>query len=259
MRFALFTFTLTFSSISAFAGSIFSTGFESPTYTVGNLGSQGGWAEFNPSDSFQTVETGTVNSGLQAVYVGTNQTATAQSGIYHTDTLSGGPLIDLSADLYIFSSTTESGWQFAGTGAVSTLTPFIGGFDLSSTGSLGTSDTIDGITAGFPVLGTFNLNTWNHVDLLFNFTTQTYTLSLNGTVIGSNLAFCGDNGPCTSGIPIAEGQFSSFFDVFASLTSNDLGVIDNVSLSSVSAPEPSTYALTGIALLAGAVVLRRRV
>jgi hypothetical protein len=253
MRFALAS--LVFSSIAAFAGSIFSTGFETPTYTTGSLGSQGGWAEFNPSDSFQTVETSTVKSGLQAVYVGTNQTAAAQSGIYHTDTLTGGPLIDLSADLYIFSSTTESGWQFAGTG--SGLAPFIGGIDLSSTGSLGTSDTIHGITAGFPVLGTFNLNTWNHLDFLYNFTTQTYTISLNGTVIGSNLAFCGDNGPCTSGIPIPETQFASFFDVFASITSNDLGVIDNLSLSSV--PEPATYALTGLALLAGAIVLRRRV
>ena len=128
---------------------------------------------------------------------------------------------------------------------------------------LGTTDTISSITAGFANLGTLNLNTWNNIDFLFNFATQTYTISLNGTALASNLAFCTDNGPCTAGGNIAEGQFQSFFDVFATVHANagdDLAAVDNWSLSSVAVgvPEPATYALTGFALMAGALLLRRR-
>jgi hypothetical protein len=238
-------------SISASAASIFSSGFEPPTYSIGNISGQDGWSIFNPPGSFDTVQNSVVKSGAQAAFVGTNQTGSGQSGMFHTDTLTGGPLIDLNADLFIFSSSTESGWQFAGTGGG--LAPFIGGFDLTPGGP---SDTISAITAGFPTIGVFTLNTWHNVDFLFNFTTQTYTISLDGSALASNLAFCTDNGPCTTGGTIAEGSFSSFFDVFASITSNDLGAIDNLSLSSV--PEPATFGLTGIVMLAGALALRRR-
>jgi hypothetical protein len=99
------------------------------------------------------------------------------------------------------------------------------------------------------------LNTWHDVDLLFNFAAQTYTISLDGTVLASNLAFCGDSGPC-AGAPVTEGQFLSFFDSFGATGANDIGAIDNISLSSV-APEPATFGLAGFALLAGALLLRR--
>jgi hypothetical protein len=244
--------TLAVSMVSAYGAVITATGFETtdtPSYSAGAVGGQNGWSIFNSSASFDNVETATVSTGLQAVEVGAFPTSTVQTGMYHTDTAIGN-LIDLNADVYVFSSSAENEWQFAGTGGTSTLTPFIGGFDLFPTA--GPSDTIEAITSGFPVIGSFSLNTWHNVDFLFNFSAQTFTVTLDGTQLASGLAFCGDNGPCT-GSPVAEGTFSSFFDVFATLNSNDLGAIDNFSLSSVAStvPEPASYLLlvSGLALL----------
>jgi hypothetical protein len=243
-------------SVSAHAGVIFATGFEtSDGYTIGAIAGQNGWAVFNPGDSNDNVGTFPPPfAGAQDANVIPLASSPGQSGIYHTDTATGA-LIDLNAEIYIASSSTETGWQFAGLG--SGLAPYIGGIDLNSSGSFGTSDQLVAITAGFPVEGAFTLNTWHDVDLLFNFTAQTYTLRLDGTVLASNLAFCTDNGPCTTPGPVAEGQFLSFFDSFGGANANDIGGLDNISLSS-GVPEPATYGLTGVALLAGALLRRRR-
>jgi hypothetical protein len=250
---------LAVASISASGGSIYSTNFGSDS--LGNLIGQDGWAGFNGSSSFATVENTFTDGTPQAAELGPFNSASVQTGIYHTDTASGSPLIDLNANIYIFSSSQENNWQFAATGGPS-LSPFIGGVDLVPTNTdLGTTDNIVAIATGFATIGSFSLNAWHNIDFLFNFATQTYTISLDGTALASNLAFCTDNGPCTAGGNIAEGQFQSFFDVFATVHANagdDLAAVDNWSISSVGVPEPGTYALTGIALLAGAFLLRRR-
>jgi hypothetical protein len=251
----LTAFILVSLAVSAHAGVIFSTGFEtSDGYSIGPIAGQNGWAVYTPGDSSDNVGTFPPPfAGTQDANVFPSASSPGQSGIYHTDTATG-PLVDLNAEVYIASSSTETGWQFAGLG--SGLFPYIGGIDVYSTGSFGTSDTIKAITAGSPVEGAFTLNVWNDVDLLFNFTSQTYAISLNGTVLASNLAFCGDNSVC-AGAPVTEGQFLSFFDSFGAVGANDSGGLDNISLTS-SVPEPATYGLTAVALLAGALLRRRR-
>jgi hypothetical protein len=243
----------------SYGGSIYFTNFGADS--VGNLVGQDGWAAFNGSSSFANVENAFTDGTPQAAELGPFDTSSVQTGIYHTDTASGSPLIDLNADIYLFSSSQENQWQFAGLAGPS-LAPFIGGIDLvPDNPDLGTTDTIHAITLGYGAIGTFTLNAWHNVDFLFNFSTQTYTVSLDGVVLAANLAFCTDNGPCTTGGTIAEGQFQSFFDVFATLHANagdDLSAVDNWSLSSVDAPEPATYGLTGLALLTGAFLRRRR-
>jgi hypothetical protein len=249
---------LAISSVSAFGGQIYFTNFGSDT--IGNLIGQDGWQAFNGSASFASVENSFTDGTPQSAELGPFTTSSVQTGMYHTDIASGSPLIDLNADIFVFSSTQESEWQFAGLAGPS-LAPFIGGVDLNPTLG-GTVDNINAITAGYPIIGSFTLNAWHNVDFLYNFATQTYTVSLDGVVLATNLPFCTDNGPCTTGGNIAEGQFQSFFDVFATVHANagdDLAAVDNWSLSSVAAvPEPATYALTGLALLAGALTLRRR-
>ena len=60
-----------------------------------------------------------------------------------------------------------------------------GGIDILGDGE------IEAITAGFPVVGMLTYNVWNNVSFLFDINTQTYSLSLNGVVLGSNVPFCG--------------------------------------------------------------------
>jgi hypothetical protein len=244
-------------SVSAQGTSIYSTGFEgteTPPFTVGNINGQNGWTVFN-SSTFDQVENSFFFAGAQAADVVPTGDAAGQSGMYHVDTATGSPLIDLNAELYIASSGTEStDWQFAALGNFA-LSQFIGGINLAP--AAGSTDTINAIAAGDPVVGSFTLNTWHNVDLLMNFAAQTYTISLDGTVLASNLAFCGDGGACL-GENVPEGTFTSFFDVFASVGENDIGFMDNVSLSSVATPEPATFGLAGVALLADAFLRRRR-
>jgi PEP-CTERM motif len=110
-------------------------------------------------------------------------------------------------------------------------------------------NTVQLITAGTTNVGSFSRNTWHHVDFQFNFLTQTHTFVLDGTTLGSGVPFCRDNGPCTLSTTVPS-YGNSFFDVFATLNSNDLGVIDNFSVSNV-VPEPASLLLiaSGLALL----------
>lgn len=234
---------LVVSTPAAHGSVLYSTGFEPPTFTLGSLAGQDGWSVFGPATVL--VENTLVQSGLQAVSV--DGSAGNQSGPYHSD-FSTGPLLQLSAGIYIASSSTHSEWQFAGLG--SGLTPFLGGIDILNTGQ------IEAITAGFPVVGTLTYDTWNNVSFLFNITTQTYSITLNGVVVDSSAPFCGDNGPCGGAHVSSYGV--GLFDTFGG--GNDKGYIDNYSVveNPTSTPEPSSFALFGSGILGVAGVLRRK-
>lgn len=240
---------LSISAVSAFGSVIYPTGFENPPFTVGNINGQDGWGEFNPTDSFDAVQTTFVKTGSQAAWVIPVNSSSVQTGMFHSDSTTG-PLINLSADILLASSGIQNEWQFAGLGGG--LTPFIGGIDVFADNS------IHVISAGFANVGLFSRDVWNHVDLVFNMTTQKYSFSLNGVSLATGVAFCGDNGPCTTpGVVSTYG--SSFFDVFATVHANganDLGAIDNFNLSTVNAtPEPGSILLIASGL---ALVLTRR-
>lgn len=236
------------------AGVLYSTGFENPPFTPGDVAGQDGWSVFNDTGTSQ-VETGFVDSGSQALAVIPALATSSQSGPYY-GLSTPDPVIDISADVYIFSSSTQSEWQFAGTGP--SLTGYTGGFDILPDG------TIDLTTPGFTSAGTWTYNTWNLVDLLLNFNTQTFNLSVNGTLLAGNVPFCGSNSGCTGANVPSFGDF--FFDAFPTFgssptgapanLSNDLGVIDNLTISSP-VPEPRLVMLLAAGLVA-LVALRAR-
>lgn len=120
---------------------LYTTGFENPPFTLGNLAGQDGWAisATGPSVATTLVENTVVESGGQAVSVGGS--VTDQTGPFHSNA-STGPLIDLAADIRLKSSTTQNAWQFAGLGP--SLTQFLGGIDILANGN------VEVITAGFP-------------------------------------------------------------------------------------------------------------
>jgi len=228
---------------------LYSTGFEAPTFTTGAIAGQNGWLQFGPSTA--TVENFFAKTGSQAVFVD-GGTAT-QAGPYHQDP-STGPLVDLSADIAIFTSSTQSAWQFAATG--NGLISYLGGIDILA------NNQIDAITNGFPVIGSFARSTsfvtptWNHIDFLFNIATQTYKISINGIVLDSNVPFCESNVGCT-GVGVTN-YGDGFFDSFGGVGGNDSGYMDNYQVTLVSSvPEPSSIVLLLTALGVVGARLRR--
>ena len=237
---------------SAAYADIYSTSFENPPFTPGPIAGQDGWKVFGPGIS--TVENTFAKTGKQAVFV--DGGTASQSGPYHSDS-STGPLVDLSADIAIFTSSTKSEWQFAGLGGPG-LSPFLGGIDVLP------NNNIIAITKNFPVLGifpratAFNATAWHNIDLLFNITTQTYNISLDGSVLAVNVPFCGDNSVCAGAFVGSYGN--GFFDSFGN--ANDSGYMDNYKVANVNpVPEPSEllplFIFVG-GFLAGLGRLRRR-
>ena len=223
----------------------YSTGFEAPDFTPGALAGQSGWSEYpRPSSAIQ-VQNVNPHSGVQAIDI-IPALASGQDGAYFTDN-TPDPIVKQSADIYLYSSSTQSEWQFAalGTGLVG----FAGGIGILA------DDSIVLITAGIPTItATFTRNVWNHVDLFLNYTTQKYSVDLNGLEIASDVAFCGDNGPCAgANVPF---HANGFFATFSGAGVNDLGSLDNYAVAAI--PEADTSAMLAVGLGLVGWRLRRR-
>jgi PEP-CTERM motif len=242
----------------AHASILYSSGFETPTFTTGPIAGQDGWNVFGPGNPI--VDNFFSDIGTQAVFVDGNEAS--QTGPYHID-VTTGPIVDLSADIAIFTSTTQTEWQFAGLDP--TLTQFLGGIDILP------DDAIVALTAGSPVIGAFPRATgfdstaWHSIDLLFNLSSQTYSISLDGATLASNLAFCGDSAGCAGasvssyggGLFDTNGISSPGVGASGSIP-NDSGYMDNFQVADVGVPEPSTILLLGLGLAGAACRLRHR-
>ena len=237
--FAIALAGLSVSAVPALAD--FMTGFEPPTYSLGALNGQNGWSVFGPG--VVTVEGFNVFAGTQAVFVDGGSSAVSQSGPYHVDT--AGSVVSLSAEIYLASSSVETGWQFAATGP--DLTGFAGGIDIYPTADPLDSSVvlITGNVSGSA--GTFVRNQWNLVDLLLNYNTQTYDVFIDGSEIGTDLAFCGNNSPPCNGATVsayADGLFDTFG---ATPGSDDSGYMDNYAVATT--PEPESLILLASVLV----------
>ena len=217
---------LTATALFAFAAGscqavpIYFTGFDNPPFTLGPINGQAGWFVFSAScqTSDPVIENTVVQSGLQAV--GVDGFVTGQTGPVWAPNLTL-PVFDMSADIFLGSGSSQSEWQFASTGAGGI--GFAGGIDIHSDNS------IVAITGNYAtVLGTWSRDVWHHVDLLLNYSSQTYSVVLDGTTIGFGLAFCGNNFGTSTGAPVTTMSWD-LFDSFGN--GNDFGAIDNFSIS----------------------------
>ena len=229
------------------AAVLYATGFENPPFVPGPINGQAGWFVFSASGqtSAPVIETTVVNTGAQAV--GVPGSVNGQTGPVFAPNFTN-PVLDLSADIFLGSSTNESSWQFATTGANDT--GYAGGIDISGT-------SIAAITSGFPVVGTLTRDTWHHLDVVLDYLTQTFGLDLDGSTLATNLPYCGNNfGPC-NGAPVAELGWA-LFNTFGN--GNDSGYMDNFSIATVPAgvPEPASITLLAIALFGLGATRRTR-
>jgi hypothetical protein len=128
---------------SARAGVICATGFEPPSFAVGPINGQSGWFVFSASGQVNdpVIETTLVKSGLQAVSV--DGSVTDQTGPVYSPNLVD-PILTLSADIYVGSSSSESSWQFGTTGAGGI--GFAGGIDIDGTD-------VVAISGDYPIIG----------------------------------------------------------------------------------------------------------
>jgi hypothetical protein len=239
--------TLTIATAPAYGSTIFATGFEGPSYTLGNLTGQDGWSMFGPTTA--TVQSAVVKSGSQAVAVA-GSGASGQSGPYRSNA-SSAQLIELSADIFLTDTNNNGSWQFAGLGAG--LIGFIGGVNVSSVGG------INLITNGFTAVGpVFTRDAWHNLSFTFDFAAQKYSFTFDGVLTASDIAFCGANATCPGASGLAYG--TQIFDTFGG-SHSDIGYIDNLSVTALEAnavPEPTTSVLLATGLALGLVARRRR-
>ncbi len=226
------------------AGIIYQTGFENPPFTVGALAGQDSWNVFSAGSTpgAVTIESGFAKSGSQAMEINTAM-ASGQTGGYRLDPSSAGDtIVQMQADVYLASSTVESGWQFA---ALTPSLTFIGGFNVLIDG------TLQLITSGFPITApVVTRNAWNHYEVDYDFTTQTFNVLINQQAVASNVAFIAPASVFSVGI----------FDTFNVAEGNDIGYLDNYSITGLAVPEPSSLTLLGTSsiLLLGSSWLRNR-
>lgn len=179
-------------SLPAHGGDILRTGFEAPAYVVGAFGNGNGlqtqtpdWSLFANGGGVNLpqlvrVQSGTVKSGSQALSVHASAANSIQSG-FSTTKENSGKIITIEADIRLGSSTSQTLWQLlAGDGGSIVgginIAPYDGRFEL--------------ITAGFPIINTpLVRNTWYRLRFVFNINSQTYSVSLDNTMIATSLAF----------------------------------------------------------------------
>lgn len=236
------------------AGILYSTGFEDPPFAPGPVDGQGGWTVFSATGQTEApVIESTLDRSGQALEI--PGSTTGQTGPYLAPGYTG--VLDMSADLYISSGTDETRWQFAAVGAGGV--GFAGGIKIAGSTPDLSGSTIYALSGdGTTTLGTFTRDAWHRVDLLLDYPSQTYSVSLDGATIGSDLAFCGNNAfPCNGASVASLGW--AFFDGYGDPSGNgdDVAAIDNFSIATVPVPEPGTLALFGAGIF-GAALTRRR-
>ncbi len=224
------------------AAILYSTGFEAPAFTTGPIAGQAGWGVYSADSEpgAVTVENSFVFDGAQAVE--TTGVSSQTGGYYGYGPITPTVPITVSAEIYV----TDGSWQFAVLGPG--LVRYAGGVNFVAGGD------ITPISAGASATGTFSADTWHDLSLTLNYQAQTYGVSLDGSVLASDVAFCGGNASCTGDDVPKFGDV--FFDAFNS--GGGAGYIDDVTVSSAPEPFAWTLMLVGTGMLGAALRQGRR-
>ncbi len=221
------------------ADTLYTSGFESPAYTLGALSGQDGWFEF--SSNAATVETATVFAGSQAVDYNAAG-ATGQDGAFHPLSYSSvgnaSNLVELDMEFQQSVAGTSSTWDvFVADGS----SGFLGQLLVLPDGDV-TLGLASSTVGSVPIAR----GAWNDFQYFFDFSNQTMTAYVNSELIGSG-AFANPSTDLTSvgfGVNSLPGTDSAFYD--------------NLTVTSAAAtPEPGSAALV-LAGIGAFVTIRRR-
>jgi hypothetical protein len=219
-------------NVPAMAATLFKTGFEPPTYTLGTFAGQDGWIGFGGM-----VENTVTNGGAQAVSVDSGSGPKLFSRPVTFSPVSGvGNVVKMTIDVFLSTSGTPSnGWV-----------PVEAAGSTGSMGYIQVENTTATVAFGSSTSGSVTIvrGVWNTYELDVDMNAQTVTGYVNGTLIGS--------GPIT-GSP--SNVFNKVEFGVPTGADGDLGYFDNLdvfTLGSMPDSEPAgvpTLSTGGLALL----------
>jgi len=230
--------TLAAATLSAGAAVVYdSNGFESPTFSTGNLNGQDSWG-VNYTSSAVQVQTAVVRSGSQAVEA--QRTADNPSSCYVERGITATTgLVEVKASLRVDNTVNSAGYFDAF---------YVSKSDTNNDRetilyfwSNGNINVFDGGTER--TVSTWTAGNWYDIDFVFDTTAQTFDLAINGSTVATDYAFL--NASATS-------VNTLIFQEYGGQAGSKL-YIDNVSVAVV--PEPAALSLL---LLGGWVLAHRR-
>jgi hypothetical protein len=213
------------------AGTLFSTGFEPPTYTLGALSGQDGWT----NSATPVVENTVVFAGSQAVaYDSTG--VTGQNLAVHPVTYNSATdpdqIVVFDAEFMESPTGNNPTWDVfgvvGGAGFIAQLTVQSGKAQFGPDGH-GTVGAVP-VTAGV----------WDDYQLVLNFATGTASAYVDSTFIGSG-AFTSPSTTLTS--------FNLGVNSLLGATDTATGYYDNISVTATPEPGSVGFVLAGLALL----------
>ena len=216
---------------------IFSTGFEAPTYTTGPLDGQDGWFQPIGAASAFTVQTVTVNNGSRAVQI--NPAGQATEGIFHLDaydTSQAGnpPGVTYSGAFDLATTGTANEFRFT---AYNGLFKPLGAIVVLPGGDIDV-DSGSGLTTTSASVGT---GVWHTFDLQFDFATDDISAFLDGNIIASGLPFLSTQTPIFGAV-----QFQA--DPGGSGTQTMF--VDDITVTASKVPEPATLSFLALGMAA---------
>lgn len=175
-----------------------SLGYESPTYTLGDLHAQQGWAVSYPGTDAPVVQTAVVASGSQAIALPRNGADTTTSITAWRDFTATTGDVRVATDLRS-GTMAAGGFDAVYIYATSLTTDRATILYLYGNGNV---RVFDGGTE--TTVGTWSPNTWYQMTFDFDTVAQKFDLSIDGTAVATNFSFLDAGATAIAGLGFQE-------------------------------------------------------